>query len=167
MMNYICLQRLKWPLPSTSSGIVPAQGTHDPATVNGSGSSGSGGALTFNNPLPFADSSDYRILRNDWPYGMDAGISHLVVWLRTPIPVESDEGHLTSESRALINDFVQRRFVKRLAEDKAGRFTAPETHVLWFKNWVGLQSVRALEHVHILVRDVPEEILEEWSGESR
>ncbi|KAJ5564369.1 hypothetical protein N7513_000611 [Penicillium frequentans] len=167
MMNYICLQRLKWPLPFTFSGTVPAQDTHDPAAVNGSGSSGSGGVLTFNNPLPFADPSDYRILRNDWPYGMDAGISHLVVWLRTPIPVESDEGHLTSESRALINDFVQRRFVKRLAEDKAGRFSTPEAHVLWFKNWVGLQSVRALEHVHILVRDVPEDILEEWSGESR
>ncbi|KAJ5935110.1 hypothetical protein N7466_004657 [Penicillium verhagenii] len=167
MMNYICLRRLKWPLPSNLSGTVPAPDTQDPAAVNGAGSSASGGVLTFKNPRPFADPSDYRILRNDWPYGMAPGISHLVVWLRTPIPVESDEGHLTCESRKLIDNFVKRKFVQRLAEDKAGRFVTPETHVLWFKNWVGLQSVRALEHVHILVRDVPEDILAEWSGEPR
>ena len=135
-MNYICQRRLQWPM----SGPVPK------------------------NPRPFADPEDYRILRNDWPYGLSPDISHLVVWLRTPIAVKSDEGHLTDESRALIEDFVQSKFVARLAED-VDRFPNPESHVLWFKNWVGLQSVRALEHVHILVRDVPEDILYEWSGE--
>lgn len=136
-MNYICQHRLQWP-------------------ING----------PISNNRPFADPEDYRILRNDWPYGLGPGISHLVVWLRTPIPVKSDEGHLTDESRALIEDFVQNKFVARLAED-VGRFPNPESHVLWFKNWVGLQSVRALEHVHVLVRDVPEDILYEWSGETR
>ena len=120
--------------------------------------------LSFKNPRPFADPDDYRILRNDWPYGLSPGISHLIVWLRTPLAVESEEGHLTAESRALIDNFVQRTFVARLAQ-ASERFIDPQSHVLWFKNWVGLQSVRALEHVHILVRDVPEEILMEWSGE--
>ncbi|KAJ5703540.1 hypothetical protein N7493_011465 [Penicillium malachiteum] len=175
MMNYICIHRLKWPLPSELTGTVPAPDIHPSATGQTNGSSPgsqsqskpSGPLLTFKNPLPFADPEDYKILRNDWPYGFESGISHLVVWSRTPIPVESDEGHLTTESRALINAFVKRQFVQRLAEDKAGRFLDPESHVLWFKNWVGLQSVRALEHVHVLVRDVPEDILAEWSGESR
>ena len=154
IMNYICQQRLHWPLPTTSL----AAGIESP--------SGPGRLVAFKNPRPFAEPEDYKILRNDWPYGLEPGISHLVVWLRTPIPVKSDEGHLTDESRALIDDFVHRTFVQRLAEDVSGRFSDPESHVLWFKNWVGLQSVRALEHVHILVRDVPEEILLEWSGES-
>ncbi|KAJ5172387.1 hypothetical protein N7492_004980 [Penicillium capsulatum] len=143
IMNYICQNRLHWSLP---------------APGNESGA--------FRNPRPFADPEDYKILRNDWPYGLTPGISHLVVWLRTPIPVRSEEGHLTDESRALIEGFVHKTFVARLARD-AHAFTRPEEHVLWFKNWVGLQSVRALEHVHILVRDVPEDILVEWSGETR
>jgi hypothetical protein len=36
--------------------------------------------------------------------------------------------------------------------------------VMWFKNWVQLQSVRALEHVHVLVKDVTREDLEFWTG---
>ncbi|KAJ5960862.1 uncharacterized protein N7479_008012 [Penicillium vulpinum] len=140
IMNYICQQRLQWPLPVNTT------------------------TAAFKNPIPFADSEDYKILRNDWPYGLTPGISHLVVWLRTPIPVQSDEGHLTDESRAMINSFVRKTFVDRLAKDPHN-FSDPDSHVLWFKNWVGLQSVRALEHVHILVRDVPEDILFEWASE--
>jgi hypothetical protein len=34
--------------------------------------------------VPFADPSDYRVLTNDWPYGLTPDITHLVVWLRTP-----------------------------------------------------------------------------------
>ncbi|KAJ5335949.1 hypothetical protein MYU51_020191 [Penicillium brevicompactum] len=147
IMNYICQRRLQWPLPGAANGTDSV--IHPLAA--------------FKNPCPFADPEDYKILRNDWPYGLTPGISHLVVWLRTPIPVQSGEGHLTDESRALINTFVQKTFVDRLARESA--FSDPAAHVLWFKNWVGLQSVRALEHVHILVRDVPEDILVEWSGE--
>lgn len=153
IMNYICQHRLHWSLPSIN-------GTPGSNTVN------SGPTIPYKNPRPFADPEDYRILRNDWPYGLSPGISHLVVWLRTPFEVKSEEGHLTDESRELIEEFVRKMFVDRLAED-VKRFPEPESHVLWFKNWVGLQSVRALEHVHILVRDVPEEILYEWSGESK
>ncbi|KAJ5508189.1 hypothetical protein N7527_010332 [Penicillium freii] len=150
IMNYICQQRLKWHLP-----VNTASGTGS-AVIQQSG--------TFKNPRPFADPEDYKILRNDWPYGLTPGISHLVVWLRTPIPVQSSEGHLTEESREMINSFVQKTFVDRLAKDPQN-FSDPDSHVLWFKNWVGLQSVRALEHVHILVRDVPEDILFEWANE--
>ena len=74
IMNYICQRRLQWPM----SGPVP------------------------NNPRPFADPEDYRILRNDWPYGLSPGIEHLVVWLRTPIPVKSEEGHLTRSRARLL-----------------------------------------------------------------
>ncbi|KAF7719986.1 Uncharacterized protein PECH_008147 [Penicillium ucsense] len=179
MMNYICQKRLRW-TPSDLADPAKVDGpngsTHPPnggpatgdssSTCTSAAKATSSGPLSYKDPRPFADPADYTILRNDWPYGFEAGISHLVVWLRTRIPVESNEGHLTNESRALIDKFVQDKFVKRLAEDPQNRFPNPPSQVLWFKNWVGLQSVRALEHVHILVRDVPEEILVEWSGET-
>jgi len=66
---------------------------------------------------------------------------------------------MTPTSRRQIDDFVQRRFVRRV-EGLPG----PREKVQWFKNWTALQSVPGLEHVHVLVRDVPEEILAEWTG---
>ncbi|QMW42418.1 hypothetical protein G4B11_005742 [Aspergillus flavus] len=124
----------------------------------------SGAVFPFKNPTPFADPADYKILRNDWPYGVTPDINHLVVWLRTPVPVKPENGDVTDESRALIEDFVQRTFVARLAQE-GKRFADPKEHVLWFKNWTALQSVRSLEHMHVLVRGVPEHILREWTGE--
>ncbi|KAJ5234159.1 uncharacterized protein N7469_003327 [Penicillium citrinum] len=170
IMNYICQERLRWSSLPESDATTPASqspsSAPSPASVPDTPAAIQSGAIAFRNPRPFADPEDYKILRNDWPYGLQPGISHLVVWSRTPIPVEDGEGHLTDESRALIDDFVQRTFVDRLIKDPQQRFEDPKSQVLWFKNWVGLQSVRALEHVHILTRDVPEDILFEWSGES-
>lgn len=68
---------------------------------------------------------------------------------------------MTDESRALINDFVTQTFVARLER----LFPDAKDRVMWFKNWTALQSVRSVEHVHVLVRDVPDEIVVEWTGE--
>lgn len=66
---------------------------------------------------------------------------------------------MTQTSRKQIEEFVQRRFVDRVAG-----LEGSEEKIQWFKNWTALQSVPGLEHVHVLVRDVPEEIIEEWTG---
>lgn len=108
--------------------------------------------------VPFGDSGDYKVLLNDWPYGLDPGITHIVVWTRTLIPTDEDQGDLTPDSRKLIETFVKEYFVDSLGP-------GGEDKVMWFKNWVALQSVRALEHFHVLVRDVDDDILEKWSGE--
>ena len=142
--EFICQERLHWePLPSSSC-------------------SDKGPKFAYKNAVPFEDPSDYKILRNDWPYGFTPDITHLVVWLRTPIPVEPETGDLTLRSRRLIEDFVRKTFVEALAREGD-----TEDRVLWFKNWTRLQSVRGLEHVHVLVRDVPDWIIEEWTGEGR
>ncbi|KJZ77038.1 hypothetical protein HIM_03359 [Hirsutella minnesotensis 3608] len=107
--------------------------------------------------VPFEKPADYAVLINDWPYGLEPGIVHIVVWSRTLIPTDSESGDLTPESRALVQDFVKRYFVDALGPGGEGQ-------VLWFKNWVALQSVRTLEHFHVLVRDVDDEILERWMG---
>ena len=59
----------------------------------------------------------------------------------------------------MIKDFVRRTFEERLAKDRDS-----DDRVLWFKNWSQLQSVRGLEHIHVLVRDVPEGIVHEWTS---
>lgn len=107
--------------------------------------------------IPFHKSSDYMILLNDWPYGLTSDTTHIVVWSKTPIATDDMNGDVTHESRKIIQEFVYRTFVKRLSGDSY--------RVIWFKNWVRLQSVRALEHVHVLVKDATKEDLEFWTGE--
>ncbi|KAI0879607.1 hypothetical protein GGS24DRAFT_438033 [Hypoxylon argillaceum] len=106
--------------------------------------------------VPFNDKSDYSILINDWPYGLTPDITHIVVWSRTVIETNPETGDMTMESRQVVSDFVKRSFVDKLGPDG-------EAQVLWFKNWVALQSVRALEHIHVMVKGASQKLLEEWT----
>ncbi|CAO2650537.1 Nn.00g018290.m01.CDS01 [Neocucurbitaria sp. VM-36] len=115
------------------------------------------GALRFDvsNVVPFADEEDFKTLRNDWGYAFEDGIWHVVVWLKQRLPVDA-EGLLTNEGRSLVEGFVRREFRERAEEKEEG------SKVIWFKNTTNLQSVRSLEHVHVLVRDVDDRVLERW-----
>lgn len=113
-----------------------------------------------NSSVPLADPSDYKVLINDWPYALESGATHLVVWTRTPIATDAMKGDLTPASRALVENFVQRHFIDPLGP-------GGDEKVLWFKNWVALQSVRSLEHFHVIVRGVDDDMLERWTGERR
>lgn len=112
--------------------------------------------------MPFEDQRDYAILINDWPYGFEAGIKHILVWSRTPIAVDDDRGDVTPESKRLIEDFVKRQFVSTLAKEEGIAISEARDRIMWFKNWVSLQSVRGVDHVHVLVRDAPKPLLDQW-----
>ena len=77
---------------------------------------------------------------------------------------QKPEGYLTPDSIALVEDFVQRTFVEPLSSygSKEHVSDRPRDRVLWFRNWTGLQSVRGLEHVHVLIRDAPKDLLDLW-----
>lgn len=140
---FLLQERLRWiPLPSVDPEAGPQ--------------------FEFMNEIPFADARDYRILRNDWPYGLEDGIVHLVVWLKTPIPTTPDTGDLTRRSREMVEEFVTRVFRKGAGEEDG----ETGSKVLWFKNPTGLQSVRGIDHVHVLVRGVSEEVVEGWVREN-
>jgi len=109
------------------------------------------------NSVPFSDPADYKLLRNDWPYGNAEGISHIVVWLKTPLDADA-EGVLTPKGREMVDAFVEKTFREPLGD------TGGNNKVLWFKNSRNLQSVSALEHIHVLVRDTPEGLLSKWMG---
>ncbi|KAK6358450.1 hypothetical protein TWF730_007783 [Orbilia blumenaviensis] len=101
------------------------------------------GKLEARNSVPFEDEEDTKILLNDWPYGLSPGITHIVVWTKAEIPVDPTSGDVTDESRRLIVEYVNKVFVTQLG--------LPKEKVLWFKNWAALQSVRTVEHIHVLV----------------
>lgn len=90
---------------------------------------------------------------------MAPNITHIVVWLKTRLDVEPTVGDLMPQSRQLVKDFVQHTFIDRLQ-----RQGITGDQVMWFRNWTGLQSVRGMDHIHVLVRDVPIEIIDEWTG---
>ncbi|OKL62987.1 hypothetical protein UA08_01785 [Talaromyces atroroseus] len=169
--NYICQKRLKWssPDPSSSSSSSPSATS---LSLSGSNSPAAPQLpeIPYRNATPFADPSDYRVLRNDWPYGLTPDITHVVVWSKTPIATKPENGDVTDESRAFIEGFVDRTFVQRLQKEpgfeQMNKDAIRREHVLWFKNWTALQSVRSLEHFHILLRGVPSAIITEWTHES-
>jgi len=130
--NFVIQQRLSW---KPRSDDDPSQFAH-------------------HSPIPFKDARDHVVLLNDWPYGFESGIVHLLVWTKTPIAVDDTRGDVTVESREVIVEFVQQFFV----DEVEGGWE----QVMWFKNWVSLQSVRGVDHVHVLVRDVPEGVLRGW-----
>ena len=88
---------------------------------------------------PFADSDDYRILSNDWPYGVQADIKQLVVWTKFPLEEDLETGDLTQRARDQVQGFVSRTF--------CGVDGVDREQLVWFKNWRSLKSIRALGKV--------------------
>ncbi|KAI8954043.1 hypothetical protein F4801DRAFT_43582 [Xylaria longipes] len=113
IMNFILTQRLHWDLPITPKG------------------------------KPFECDEDIKILWNDWPYGLDKKIVHLVVWTKFDLEDDPATDDLTENARAEINAFVLKTFGSRV----------PSHHYIWFKNWRSLKSVRAVEHFHVMLYD--------------
>jgi len=96
----------------------------------------------------------YKILLNDWPYGIDTRIVHLVVWTKFATPSDPITDDLLPETRAELEDFVQRKFGSVCGEER----------VIWFRNWGALKSVHAVEHFHVMLFDPPKEFVREVTG---
>lgn len=86
-MNFMLQERLHWSLPIVASG------------------------------MPFENEGDLKVLRNDWPYGIDGRIVHLVVWTKFVLEADEVTDDLTDEARAMVGRFVDERFVRRLGEE--------------------------------------------------
>ncbi|KAI9830553.1 MAG: hypothetical protein M1819_005511 [Sarea resinae] len=107
--------------------------------------------LTPNDPTPFADPADYKILYNDWPYGVDPNIVHLVVWTKFDLEEDPVTTDLTPKARQQIDHFVARTF----------RTHVDPEHVIWFKNWSSLKSIHAVEHFHVMLYEPDREFIRE------
>jgi hypothetical protein len=101
---------------------------------------------------PFSNPSDYKILPNDWPYGIDKDIIHLVVWTKFFFEVDPATDDITPSARAAIEDFVVKAFCESGGLDR--------NKVIWFKNWTSLKSVDGIEHFHVMLYRVDEEFID-------
>ncbi|KAM5479777.1 hypothetical protein MaudMau93_007780 [Microsporum audouinii] len=159
VIKFLLRERLLWHLDEKGKGFNDTQ---------------TSASLSFEcqNETPFAHSADYKILRNDWPYGLERNIVHLVVWLKTRILVEEDgQGGPTEESRKLIEDFVHRTFTQKIMERHQqvnGNYSnnIMEEKVMWFKNKKKWQTVASIEHIHVILRDVDEDLVIGWTGQT-
>lgn len=61
---------------------------------------------------------DIRILYNDWPYGVEDGIIHLVVWTKFDLEDDPATDDLTPQARKEIADYVKRTFCSRVPSEK-------------------------------------------------
>ncbi|OHE97876.1 hypothetical protein CORC01_06739 [Colletotrichum orchidophilum] len=116
--------------------------------------------IVAQNSVPFADPHDWKILWNDWPYGLANGIMHLVLWSKAKILVDPETGLPTKESARLIEAFLARTFGGTLS-------CVPGENLLWFKQKAAWQSVKALDHIHIMLRGVQEDKVEKLIGHHR
>ncbi|KAL1297964.1 hypothetical protein AAFC00_006472 [Neodothiora populina] len=98
---------------------------------------------------PFTIPSDLKILYNDWPYGIDKRIVHLVVWTKFPFDEDTETGDLTAKARKEIDDYVNETFRSKM----------PAEHVIWFKNWASLKTIHAIEHFHVMLFDADKDFL--------
>ena len=53
---------------------------------------------------------DYKILFNDWPYGVEKDIIHLVVWTKFELEDDPATDDLTPRARNEIDEFVGKTF---------------------------------------------------------
>lgn len=116
-------------------------------------------SVTPSSSVPFSNPADYKILYNDWPYGIDKDITHLVVWTKFEIEDDATTGFLTARSRKMLDDFVVRTF--------CGEADMRRQDVTWFKNWKSLKSVHALEHFHVMLYRAPSTFLERITNYDR
>ena len=84
---------------------------------------------------------DIKILLNDWPYGIDTRIVHLVVWVKFQLEEDAITGDLTDSARQQIDSYVNQTF-----GDHVGT-----ANCIWFKNWASLKSIHAVEHFHVML----------------
>jgi hypothetical protein len=102
---------------------------------------------------------DIRILYNDWPYGVDTDIIHLVVWTKFELEDDPATGDLTPHAGEAIERYVLRTFCSRVPAHQVcqlqyeydGRRELMGFQVVWFKNWKSLKSVHAVEHFHVML----------------
>lgn len=107
------------------------------------------GKALFENP------NDLKILYNHFPYFFDDDVVHLCIWSKIPIPADpySEFGDILPATRKQVDQYIDRTIVKKLG--------ILWENLTWFKNWESLQSVKAISHIHVIIRGITSEQLKE------
>ncbi|ESZ92381.1 hypothetical protein SBOR_7236 [Sclerotinia borealis F-4128] len=92
-----------------------------------------------------------RVRVNDWPYGVDEKIVHLVVWSKCAWEDDAETGDIRDDVKREIDRWVDRIFGERCGSE----------NVIWFRNWRSLKSIHAVEHFHVMLYDPDPEFVRE------
>lgn len=113
----------------------------------------------------FSNKDYFKLLPNDFPYMFEPNIIHLLVWSKIRLPIYLDDHREVSmekhndvlptmnpDMKEKINKFLTKTLQKKLGLD-------PVNDYVWFINYTSLQSIRAISHIHLLIRckDIPPE----------
>lgn len=103
----------------------------------------------------FTEAEDLKILRNDFPYHFEKGVTHLCIWTKFRIPSDpaSPIGDISKETRAIIEKYLTKTFVEK--------YGIEWSNMVWFKNWESLQSVKRLSHIHVLIKGLGQEDIDD------
>lgn len=71
-----------------------------------------------------ASAEDIKILYNDWPYGVEKGIIHLVVWTKFELEDDPETDDLTPQARREIDEYVRKTFCSRVPPEKVSSLCA-------------------------------------------
>lgn len=85
--------------------------------------------IVFNGKNANKSLGNIKILFNDWPYGVEKGISHLVVWTKFTLDTDGEKGKLTAPARQMVDRFVHETFRKEVGADKVRDVAISHTRV--------------------------------------
>jgi hypothetical protein len=75
--------------------------------------------------VPFKSPTDLKVKWNDWPYGIDEKIVHLVVWTKFDLEEDPVTGDLTDAARKEIDDYVKQKFCDKVKEENVSLCLMP------------------------------------------
>ncbi|CAD6448028.1 1a9f4b13-8765-442a-882a-fa122e4c8120 [Sclerotinia trifoliorum] len=93
--------------------------------------------------VPFRNEDDFKVSMNDWPYGIDAKIVHLVVWTKFALEDDPETGDTRDDVKREIDRWVDAVFGEKCGGE----------NVIWFRNWRSLKSIHSVEHFHVMLYD--------------
>ena len=70
----------------------------------------------------FENENDWKILWNDWPYGIDESIVHLVVWTKFALEEEQGTEFLALEARQAVEGLVEKVFESRVGKGNVSTY---------------------------------------------
>lgn len=101
--------------------------------------------IKYNDPRPFANPGDVFIALNKFPYYIKEKTIHLLVWVKFPMlpDPKSEIGDIDDHTKAIIEKYIHKTFVQNLGIRR--------DHLVWWKNYTRIQSIKAIPHIHVLI----------------
>ncbi|KAG0684520.1 hypothetical protein C6P40_002696 [Pichia californica] len=101
--------------------------------------------IKYKDPRPFANPDDTFISVNKFPYYIKERTLHLLVWVKFPMLPDpnSEIGDIDDKMKQTIENYIQLNFVQKLGIKR--------DHLIWWKNYASIQSIKSIPHVHVLV----------------